>query len=222
MEFPRPGLIAFLLAPLAALPSLFLPAAALAQAQDKGAVSPPQSRATPPNTRPGSLPGTGPNASGGSASSVPPDAGAKVAAKRDLYDELKALGNFNSFVKAVDTAGLVPFLKGAAPNTVFAPTDAAFAKLPKKEQDKILGDKDAADRFVKAHLGEGRLNYARLAKLGSKKSVLGPVLDIESGGKGLFVEDAHVGKADINATNGIIHTVDNVIKAGRPDAGPLN
>lgn len=125
-----------------------------------------------------------------------------------------AAGNkdFSTLVAAVKAAGLVEALKADGPITVFAPTNAAFEKLGKEKVAAVLADKELLTKILKAHVVEGKVMAADAAKLDGKK-VNG--FTVTADGSGVKIGDAKVIKADIVASNGVIHVIDTVLV---PDA----
>jgi len=138
---------------------------------------------------------------------------AKPLAKKDIVDTAVAAGQFKTLVKAVEAAGLVERLKGKGPFTVFAPTDAAFGKLPKGTLEDLLKPENKAKlvSILTYHVVPGRVTAAQVAKLKSAKTVEGQSLRIEAGKSGVMVNTAKVVKADIACSNGIIHVIDAVL-----------
>jgi uncharacterized surface protein with fasciclin (FAS1) repeats len=127
----------------------------------------------------------------------------------DIVDTAASAGNFNTLVTAVKAAGLVDTLKGPGPFTVFAPTDAAFAKIPKADLDALLKDKAALTKVLTYHVVPGKV-MAKDVKAGSVKTVQGGNLTLATMG-GVTVNGAKVVAADVPADNGVIHAVDTVI-----------
>lgn len=111
---------------------------------------------------------------------------------------------------AVEAAGLVDTLKGPGPFTVFAPTDAAFAKIPKAKLDALLKDKAALAKVLTYHVVSGKVMAADV-KSGMVKTVEGASLTIKAKGGKVMVDKAHVTKTDITADNGVIHVIDTVL-----------
>ena len=128
----------------------------------------------------------------------------------DIVDTAISAGSFNTLVTAVKAAGLVDTLKGEGPFTVFAPTDEAFAKIPKKDLDALLNDKEALTRILTYHVVPGKVMAADVAKLSSADTVEGQSLDIDTS-SGVKINDANVVKADIKTSNGVIHVIDTVL-----------
>jgi uncharacterized surface protein with fasciclin (FAS1) repeats len=133
---------------------------------------------------------------------------ATVQAK-DVVDTAVAAGDFKTLAVALEKAGLVDTLKGSGPFTVFAPTDAAFAKVPKKDLDALLADKSKLVAVLTYHVVPGSV-MAKDIKPGKVKTVQGGDLTLSTGG-GVKVDGANVVKADIVADNGVIHVIDSVV-----------
>ena len=127
----------------------------------------------------------------------------------DIVDTAVAAGSFKTLVTAVQAAGLVDTLKGPGPFTVFAPTDEAFAKIPKATLDKLLADKAALAKVLTYHVVAGKVMAADV-KAGSVKTVEGSNITLATTG-GVTVNGAKVVKADVAASNGVIHAIDTVI-----------
>jgi len=127
----------------------------------------------------------------------------------DIVDTAIKAGNFKTLVAAVQAAGLVDTLKGPGPFTVFAPTDAAFAKIPKADLDALLKDKAALTKVLTYHVVPGKV-MAKDVKAGNVKTVQGGNLTLATMG-GVTVNGAKVVAADVAADNGVIHAVDTVI-----------
>lgn len=127
----------------------------------------------------------------------------------DIVDTAVAAGSFKTLVTAVQAAGLVDTLKGPGPFTVFAPTDEAFAKIPKATLDALLKDKAALTKVLTYHVVPGKV-MAKDVKAGPVKTVQGSSLTVSTSG-GVKVDAANVVKTDIAADNGVIHVIDTVI-----------
>jgi uncharacterized surface protein with fasciclin (FAS1) repeats len=127
----------------------------------------------------------------------------------DIVDTAVAAGSFKTLVTAVQAAGLVDTLKGPGPFTVFAPTDAAFAKIPKAKLDALLADKAALTKVLTYHVVSGKVMAADV-KAGKVKTVEGSEVTLATQG-GVTVDGAKVVKADVAADNGVIHAIDTVI-----------
>ena len=129
---------------------------------------------------------------------------------KDIVDTAVAAGSFTTLAKALTEAGLVETLKGPGPFTVFAPTDEAFAKLPAGTLEGLLRDKHKLAEVLTYHVVPGKVMAADVVKLTSAKTVEGQEVKISAVG-GVMVNDAHVIKTDILASNGVIHVIDKVI-----------
>ncbi|MBC7648160.1 MAG: fasciclin domain-containing protein [Vitreoscilla sp.] len=127
----------------------------------------------------------------------------------DIVDTAIKAGNFKTLVAAVQAAGLVETLKGPGPFTVFAPTDEAFAKIPKATLDGLLKDKAALTKILTYHVVAGKV-MAKDVKPGMVKTVQGSDITLATTG-GVTVNGAKVVAADVAADNGVIHAIDTVI-----------
>lgn len=139
---------------------------------------------------------------------------AQAAAKADIVDTAVAAGQFKTLTAALDAAGLVGTLKGPGPFTVFAPTDAAFAKLPAGTVDTLLKPENKAKlvSVLTYHVVPGAVMSKDLAgKVTDAKTVEGQTVKIDAAKGGVAVNGAKVVTADIAATNGVIHVVDTVL-----------
>lgn len=128
----------------------------------------------------------------------------------DIVDTAKSAGSFNTLVTAVQAAGLVDTLKRPGPYTVFAPTDEAFAKVPKDKLDALLKDKAALTKVLTYHVVPGKV-MAKDVKPGKVKTVEGSSLTIAVNGGSVTVDNAKVVKTDVAADNGVIHVIDTVL-----------
>ena len=133
------------------------------------------------------------------------------AAEKDIVDTAVAAGSFKTLAKLLTDAGLVETLKGAGPFTVFAPTDEAFAKVPKATLDALAADKDKLRKVLTYHVVPGKVMAADVVKLTSAKTVEGQSVKINAAGGKVKVDNANVVKTDIGCTNGVIHVIDAVI-----------
>jgi uncharacterized surface protein with fasciclin (FAS1) repeats len=132
-----------------------------------------------------------------------------IAADKDIVDTAISAGAFKTLVTAVQKAGLVETLKGKGPFTLFAPSDEAFAKIPKAQLDALLADKAALTKVLTYHVVAGKVMAADV-KAGNAKSVQGSDITITTDG-GVMVDQAKVVKTDIAASNGVIHVIDSVM-----------
>jgi uncharacterized surface protein with fasciclin (FAS1) repeats len=133
------------------------------------------------------------------------------AGEKDIVDTAVAAGSFTTLAKLLTDAGLVATLKGAGPFTVFAPTDEAFAKVPKATLEALGKDKEKLKAVLTYHVVPGAVMAADVVKLKEAKTVQGQSVKISSMGGKVMIDNAHVIKADIKASNGVIHVIDSVI-----------
>ena len=131
------------------------------------------------------------------------------AQAKDIVDTAVAAGNFKTLATALQAAGLIDTLKGPGPFTVFAPTDAAFAKIPKDQLDALLKDKAKLTAVLTYHVVAGKV-MAKDVKAGKAKTVQGSELTLATTG-GVMVDNAMVVAADVAADNGVIHVIDTVL-----------
>jgi uncharacterized surface protein with fasciclin (FAS1) repeats len=129
----------------------------------------------------------------------------------DIVDTAVGAGSFSTLVTAVKEAGLVETLKGKGPFTVFAPTDEAFAKVPKETLAALLKDKEKLTAVLTYHVVPGKVMAADVVKLKSAKTVQGGEVTIDASAGGVKVDGAKVLKTDILCSNGVIHVIDTVI-----------
>ena len=128
---------------------------------------------------------------------------------KDIVDTAVAAGNFKTLATALQAAGLIDTLKGKGPFTVFAPTDEAFAKVPKADLDALLKDKAKLTAVLTYHVVSGKV-MSKDIKPGKVKTVQGSELTIATAA-GVTVDAAKVTTADIAADNGVIHVIDTVL-----------
>ena len=131
------------------------------------------------------------------------------AQAKDIVETAVGAGSFNTLAAALQAAGLVETLKGPGPFTVFAPTDEAFAKIPKADLDALLKDKAKLSAVLTYHVVPGKV-MAKDVKAGKVKTVQGSELTLGTMG-GVTVDAAKVVQADIAASNGVIHVIDSVV-----------
>jgi uncharacterized surface protein with fasciclin (FAS1) repeats len=131
------------------------------------------------------------------------------AQAKDIVDTAVGAGQFKTLAAALQAAGLVDTLKGKGPFTVFAPTDEAFAKIPKADLDALLKDKAKLTAVLTYHVVPGTV-MAKDVKAGKVKTVQGSELTVGTTG-GVTVDAAKVVKTDIVASNGVIHVIDSVV-----------
>ena len=133
--------------------------------------------------------------------------------KKDIVDTAVAAGQFSTLAAALDAAGLIDTLKGDGPFTVFAPTDAAFAKLPEGTVEDLLKpeNRDQLIAVLTYHVVPGKVKAAQVVTLESATTVNGADVTISVADTGVQVDNANVIKPDIAASNGVIHVIDAVI-----------
>lgn len=136
---------------------------------------------------------------------------AKSPQAKDIVDTAIAAGSFKTLVAAVQAAGLVAQLKSAGPFTVFAPTDEAFAKIPKADLDALIKDKAKLTKVLTHHVFAGNANSTDLGMLKDLSVASGGRLPILVGKGSLRIGGALVLKADVAASNGLIHVIDAVL-----------
>jgi uncharacterized surface protein with fasciclin (FAS1) repeats len=137
--------------------------------------------------------------------------GRATAADKDIVETARAAGHFGTLLAAATKAGLVDTLKGEGPFTVFAPTDEAFAKVPKAKLDALLQDKAKLKEVLLYHVVKGRVTAADAAKVDSAKTAQGQPVAIKAKDGRVTINDAHVTKADVEAINGVVHVIDAVL-----------
>ena len=135
------------------------------------------------------------------------------AASMDIVDTAVAAGQFKTLAAALQAADLVDTLKGDGPFTVFAPTDAAFAKLPEGTVESMQKpeNRDQLVANLTYHVVPGKVKAADVVKLSEAKTVNGQDVDITVADNGVQINNANVIKVDIGASNGVIHVIDTVI-----------
>lgn len=132
-----------------------------------------------------------------------------AANAKDIVETAVSAGNFNTLAAALQAADLVETLKGNGPFTVFAPTDAAFAKIPKQDLDALLADKAKLTAVLTYHVVPGTV-MSKDVKAGMVKTVEGSSLTVSTMG-GVKIDNANVVAVDIVADNGVIHVIDTVV-----------
>ena len=140
-----------------------------------------------------------------------PNTGTTVST-RNLLDTAAANGTFKTFGKAVEKAGLNETLRGPGPFTVFAPTDAAFEKLPAGRLEALFKPENKSEltAILNYHIVSGRKSVADVRKWESARTVNGQPAPIKLQGEQLRIDDAQVTSADIDSSNGVIHAIDKV------------
>ena len=132
----------------------------------------------------------------------------------NLVDTVSAQGTLNTFSKAIAAADLSSVLAGPGPFTVFAPTDAAFAKLPAGQLDNWLKpeNREQLISVLKYHVSPGRATGQDVGKLTETKTVNGQSAKIKRAGDGIMIDDATITTRDLGSSNGVIHVIDQVLQ----------
>ncbi|HEX8274619.1 MAG TPA: fasciclin domain-containing protein [Longimicrobiaceae bacterium] len=140
-----------------------------------------------------------------------PSAARAQAAGGDIVEVAQANGSFGTLLAAAEAAGLVETLKGAGPYTVFAPTDAAFRKLPAGAVDALLADRERLRAVLLYHVVPGRVTAAQVSGMSSAATVGGADVRVRAQGGSVMINNARVAQADVAASNGVIHVIDTVL-----------
>lgn len=119
--------------------------------------------------------------------------------------------NFSTLLSAVQAAGLVETLNSPGPYTVFAPTNAAFAKVPSSQLQALLNDREQLRALLLYHVVPGRVTAAQVKTLSSAATAQGSTVNVSTMNGKVMVDDATVTRADLRASNGIIHVIDTVL-----------
>ena len=136
---------------------------------------------------------------------------ARPSNEKNIVQTAQAAGNFKTLTKLVVKAGLAGTLSSSGPYTVFAPTDAAFKKVPKSTLNSLAKNRAKLRAVLLYHVVAGRVPSSQVVMLKSAKTLNGKSVRIHTAGGKVFVNNAKVTKADINASNGIIHVVNRVL-----------
>jgi uncharacterized surface protein with fasciclin (FAS1) repeats len=133
------------------------------------------------------------------------------AQQKDIVDTAVAAGSFKTLAKLLTDADLIGVMKGPGPFTVFAPTDEAFAKVPKEALDALAKDKAKLQNVLKYHVLTSAWTLDDVKSVKTAGTVLGPSLAIGVSGGTVTVNGAKIVKADIKCSNGVIHVIDAVL-----------
>jgi len=147
----------------------------------------------------------------GSASAGPQGSAASAGAKKDIVETAVDAGQFDTLASLLKKAGLVKTLKGKGPYTVFAPTDAAFAKVPQATLDELGQDKAKLRSVLLYHVVGRKLTAAKIVKRRSVKTLNGQRVRLRTPGETVRVGGARVTTADVGASNGVIHVINKVL-----------
>lgn len=135
----------------------------------------------------------------------------RAQAPKDIVEVAVAAGSFKTLVAAVQAANLVDVLKRPGPLTVLAPTDEAFAKIPKADLDALMKDKAKLSAVLQYHVLTGNVGAADLKMMKDFGTVQGGRIQISVSGTTLKINNATIIKPDVQASNGVIHVIDTVL-----------
>ena len=148
---------------------------------------------------------------GSTASARPAADPARPSASKDIVQTAVAAGQFKTLASLLKQAGLAGTLQAKGPYTVFAPTDAAFAKVPKATLQALGQDKAKLRSVLLYHVANGRLDAAKVVKRSSVKTLNGKSVRVRVSDGKVTVGGARVTKADVKASNGVIHVINKVL-----------
>jgi uncharacterized surface protein with fasciclin (FAS1) repeats len=131
--------------------------------------------------------------------------------QENIVETAVAAGDFTTLTSLVEQAGLAETLSGEGPFTVFAPTDDAFAKVPQATLDSLATDPETLRAVLLYHVVEGEARASDVAKLSSAETLNGASVRLETTDGGVMVNGATVVQADVTASNGVIHVIDEVL-----------
>ncbi len=138
-------------------------------------------------------------------------ASAQMAMQKDIVDTAVEAGSFTTLAAALQAAGLVETLKGEGPFTVFAPTDAAFEKLPAGTVESLLANPEQLAAILTYHVVPGKVMAAQVVNISEATTVNGAKINVRVVDGKVMINDATVTTADVGASNGVIHIIDTVI-----------
>lgn len=145
------------------------------------------------------------------ASALAVAANARPREEKDIVQTAIAAGQFKTLAKLLTKAGLVGALQQPGPYTVFAPTDAAFKRVPKQTLSALLRNKAKLKAVLLYHVVSGKVTAADVVKLSSAKTLNGKSVRVRVSGTNVFVNGAKVTTPDVTATNGVIHVINRVL-----------
>lgn len=149
--------------------------------------------------------------SAGMASTAPAATTTMETMEDNIVETATAAGSFTTLTSLVEQAGLAETLADDGPYTVFAPTDEAFAKVPKATLDSLAADPAALKAVLLYHVVEGEARAADVAELTSAQTLNGKPVRLRTTGDTVSVDNAKVVQADVAASNGVIHVIDEVL-----------
>lgn len=142
---------------------------------------------------------------------LPVGSASAAAPKKNIVETAAAAPQFSTLVSLVKKAGLVGVLSGKTNYTVFAPTNAAFAKVPKQTLDDLAADKAMLKKVLLYHVLPGKVPASKVLKTKSATTAEGSKVTFSVRGKSAFVNDAKITKTDIRCSNGIVHAINRVL-----------
>lgn len=145
------------------------------------------------------------------ALAVPMASTATAAPSKNIVETAAGAKQFSTLVSLVEDAGLAGTLSGKANYTVFAPTNAAFAKVPKKTLNALAADKKLLRKVLLYHVVPGKLPASKVLMSDSAKTAEGAKVQFSVKGKAVYVNDARVITPDIRCSNGIVHAINSVL-----------
>jgi uncharacterized surface protein with fasciclin (FAS1) repeats len=148
---------------------------------------------------------------GAALAAAPQASGPAAAQPQNIVQTAQAAGQFKTLAMLLKQAGLATTLSSTGPYTVFAPTDAAFAKVPKSTLTALANDKAQLKAVLLYHVVKGRVGSKQVVKLSSAKTLNGQPVRIKVASGSAFVNNAKVTKADVRASNGVIHVINRVL-----------
>lgn len=145
------------------------------------------------------------------ALAIPASTATAAGGGKNIVETAAGSKQFSTLVSLVKKAGLVGTLSGKGPYTVFAPTNAAFAKVPKKTLNELLGNKSMLRKVLLYHVLPGKVPASKVVTLESAKTAEGASVQFSVRGKSAFVNESKIIKTDIGASNGVIHVINAVL-----------
>ena len=145
------------------------------------------------------------------ALAIPASAATAAGGGKNIVETAAGSKQFSTLVSLVKKAGLVGTLSGKGPYTVFAPTNAAFAKVPKKTLNELLENKSLLRKVLLYHVLPGKVPASKVVTLESAKTAEGASVQFSVRGKSAFVNESKIIKTDIAASNGVIHVINTVL-----------
>ena len=147
----------------------------------------------------------------GATTTASPATTMEETTQENIVETAVAAEDFTTLTSLVEQAGLAETLSGEGPFTVFAPTDDAFAKVPQETLDALAADPEALKAVLLYHVVAGESRASDVAELSSAETLNGESVELETTDGGVMVNDAMVVRADVTASNGVIHVIDEVL-----------